>query len=87
MDEKTAKIIKGKMEGISPIYDNVSTESWAQGIRQIKVNELRDKLRSHEESWIKFCEMTSDAFRKETEPDYLNIVNNLKEKIKILETK
>ena len=75
------------VEIVSPVYDSVSIEEWAQGIRQIKINELRDKLRSHEESWAAFCKMTNETFREETEPDYLDMTNNLKEKIKILETK
>jgi hypothetical protein len=39
-NEKACKI----MEDISPIYDNVSIENWAQGIRFIKIRELEDLI-------------------------------------------
>ena len=74
-------------EDISSAYDDVQIHEWAQNIRQIKVNELRQKIRQHEDSWGKFVMQVGENFRQETEPEYQNIINKLKDKINILETK
>jgi hypothetical protein len=73
------------MENISPIYENVSIESWAQNIRQIKINELRQDVIIHEKIMMINANQYDDPER------YKKIIQGeidlLKEKIHILETK
>jgi|APFre7841882654_1041346.scaffolds.fasta_scaffold630106_1 hypothetical protein len=74
-------------EDISEVYDDVQIREWAKNIRQIKINELQTKIRQHEDSWKNFIRQVGESLRYETEPEYQNIINKLKDKINILETK
>jgi hypothetical protein len=74
-------------EDISSAYDDVQIREWAQNIRQIKINELRLKIREHEDIWKMFIIQVGEKLRQETETEYQDIINKLKDKINILETK
>ena len=75
------------VEIVSPIYENVSIRDWAQSVRQIKINELRNKVGQHEKAWKTFCRMTDNMYVDDVQDDYIKTLNGLKEKINILETK
>jgi len=65
------------METISPIYDNVSIEEWAQSIRQIKISELKEEIRIHKKILL------NSPCNKLVQKD----IDRLTRKLKILEAK
>lgn len=68
------------MDYISEIYDNVSIESWAQGVREIKIRELKELIEEKGNA-IRNTDFTKEDYMSPRRIHLLSDISRLERKL------